>query len=271
MTSTGWLFVTAGVGRQNHFEAAQRLVRQIEKFELFDSCIILTNDLLLQIEPNYLRRFTEEELANSPGYGYYAWKPILAVHALEGGWGKVKGVFYLDAGSEALATPITKRRLEHLLTKAEKNGAVTYPSGSLELSYSKSLLIREFADLRIDDKTVQIQSGSWMLYGEIGRSIARTWLDLSERKDLIDDTYSSNENQLFIGSRHDQSILSLICKRFQIEPENQIPRFRDGYLKRIIFSNMYPFRSVRNRGGASDLNPFVAKLSEWMMHVAKLI
>ena len=44
-----WLFITAGLGSENFQDAALRLVKQAESFEVFDHCHAVLNDEILDI------------------------------------------------------------------------------------------------------------------------------------------------------------------------------------------------------------------------------
>lgn len=67
-------------------------------------------------------------------------------------------------------------------------------------------------------KTPQLQSGQLiMLVCDKTRNLVNTWYDIACNYHMIDDTPSIGKNlDCFIEHRHDQSILSLLAKKYDL-------------------------------------------------------
>jgi len=249
-----WIFVTAAVGKGNIAQAAERLVDQVKGLNLFRDCIVFDLNTLLEIEPDFFQKFNVTENDHSRGFGFYAWKPILAKAALSNFWGEVDGVFYLDAGCEILPTKHTRSRIRNFMFKAESIGAVIFSTGKSELAYTKKSVHALFPNLMPDGKSQQNMSGIWFLSGDIGGLFAEKWHLHSSEIVNLNDQISDKESGEFIEHRHDQSIFSLVSKDFGIEPEPIALRGLETGIKKYVFAWIGPVRLARNLSGKSDVS-----------------
>jgi len=245
------LFITAAIGSSDFHSAGQRIVSQASQFALFDQQICVTESDLVEICPQIFETFSEDELSIEYKYGFYSWKSSIAAAAMQGFWGNFDLVFYLDAGCELVPSFWNKRKLKQLMDSAEKTGIVAFAINTTERKYTKKLLLENMQASETSISSNQFQSGSWFLCGDIGRDFAFQWdQKVWESRKFIDESISPfGEDEQFIAHRHDQSVFSLLCKKFSIKPQLRNPPGPTDNFLRILINTKFPFWWARNRTG----------------------
>ena len=248
------VFVTVAIGDVKYLKAAKRLESQIGKLNLFDKVLILTEQELSQMAPHLNEWYSRDELINSPGYGYFAWKSavfpyISAIFPEE----KFITVMYLDAGCEVLPGRRSSRIFSKMLQFAETSGVVAFKIETPEALYTKKRVFHFFPSLEPTDMSGQFQGGSWILSGDKGNSIAKRWNQIVSLGPELTNDSIEDELPNFVSPRHDQSIFSLVLKENNISPWKRVPPYpRDNffsYLKGIRF----PFWWARNPSDVSTI------------------
>jgi hypothetical protein len=255
------LFITAGIDSDDLYLAAERLTVQVDQLNIFDKCVIVTERDLVEIAPWLFDWYSIEALKTSRGYGFYAWKAAIAQAAMNGYWGIAEVICYLDAGCEVLPGRRSKRLMLGWVHKAKNIGVVGFSSFAPEWKFTKSELLKLFPNSEIDVATDQFQSGTWLLSGPFGKSIADEWNLICSTSESMTNDKCEEEVPGFIAHRHDQSVFSLVLKKHSIKPE----RLLTPYPKNKFLANLTAIRSpiwaARNRSGNTLLPMYVRTLA----------
>jgi hypothetical protein len=256
------IFVTAAIGDSNLVSAASRLTNQIMSLGIFDKSIIITEEDLSEVCPWLLEWYSLEYLCASQGFGFYAWKAALSSHVFGSNWSENDLILYLDAGCEVLPGKRTVSILNNLAEKALLEGAVGFSSGCAEILYTKRAIWKSFPELDPQDWSDQFQSGTWLLAGVKGKHIADDWLQVVRSSPSMTNNELDGEVANFVAHRHDQSVLSLVFKKYGIAPEKiQPPYPRDTMLSRF-HALRYPIWAARNRTEKSIIDPITKAIAK---------
>lgn len=195
---------------------AERLVNLMKELDIFDKIILLTEQDLKNdpIFWNQHKTFIEN---NKRGYGYWVWKSYIIKKQLEI-LNDNDTLLYLDS---SIIFRASKDKFIDLFNIVKRD----YIIGSycrvkcLEYVWNKMDLI-ENLDMNHDAylNTRQRQAGSIMiLNNKKTRELIDNWYTLSSQYHFIDDTPSIIKNiSGFKEHRHDQSIYSLLTKKYNI-------------------------------------------------------
>ena len=169
------------------------------------------------------------------GYGYWIWKPYLIKKIFnEIEYGDI--VNYLDIGCHILKENTSKfNEYLNFIKKNDKwilpfqyhsnfnhnNKEIIFPT-RLEKEYTKGDLLHYFGvyDNKSFVETPQFWAGCFFLKKtEKSINFLEEWIDVFEKRfDLIDDGLSKVKNYSnFLENRHDQSVYSLLCKKYKLE------------------------------------------------------
>lgn len=211
MSST---FITFGGGGKNYIDACHRLVGQAKSLELFDNTIVYTDDYLKK-DVEFWKKHHQFIENNSKGYGYWLWKPYIVKKTLE----MMKDndiLMYLDSGCEI---DYRKKELFKKNFELVKTVNIIGSPTQVENKYNKMDLVLHL-DMLNDKylKTPQLQGGVWFMFVcDKTRNLVNTWYEIACNYHMIDDTPSINKNlDCFIDHRHDQSIFSLLTKKYDL-------------------------------------------------------
>jgi len=200
----------------NYIDAATRLANQVKELKLFDEIIVYTGYNLKE-DTEFWNKHSEFILNNRRGFGYWIWKSYIIKKTMEN-MNEGDILFFLDCGCEIEIEE--KEWLEYCIEKVKTDKIIgTYALGQLENKWNKMDLIEKLN--MNDDKylnNIQRQSGANMffIYKET-RDLVNEWYDLSCDYHNIDDSPSIKKNlETFIEHRHDQSVLSLLTKKYGI-------------------------------------------------------
>lgn len=196
----------------------ERIKKQAQDTGWFDRIILESPETIQNFHALH-GNFIEN---NKRGYGYWIWKPYIILRQLEE-MNDGDFLFYIDAGSTIV--PHMKHKLDAYIKVLEESNRpimtfndVTYP----EIKFQKMAVLKRFA---VEGKTLdqipdflnsqQVESGIFMCRKcEFTMQFVQLWLDLLLEDDyrLVTDEDSNEQLPEFIDHRHDQSILSIICK-----------------------------------------------------------
>lgn len=257
-------FLTFGGPTQNYHEAVERLCKQAKKFEIFDEIIGLT-EKDLQNDNEFWSKHKDFINSNSRGYGYWIWKPFIIKKTLE----KMNDndiLLFLDCGCE-LNYLAKNKFLEYLELVKTKKIMGTKPSSS-DYDYTKMDLIKFMnMEKNIEElKKKQMQSGVVLMLkcDDIVNLYNENYDICSNNYNLIDDSSSIEKNfDEFKENRHDQSVLSLLVKKYNLINYDLDPtdwgyynscnnyRVKQKYLK---YGIEYPIWTCRNKSGKSIID-----------------
>ena len=227
-------FLTFGTSGE-YEKRAKRIVNLIKKLNIFDKVLLLTEKDLKNdsIFWNQHGKFIKN---NKRGYGYWLWKSYIVKKHLEM-LDDNDILLYFDS---SIIFRTNKDKFIELFNIVERD----YIIGSycrrlcLEYVWNKMDLIEKL-DMNNDKflKTRQRQAGSIMiLNNEKTRELVDNWYLLSSQYHFIDDSKSKKKNRNgFKEHRHDQSIFSLLTKKYNIYSD--IDMFQ--------YLNLWPLRHSR--------------------------
>ena len=199
----------------------ERLRKQAQDTGWFDRIIIESPETI----QNFLALHEDFVKNNKRGYGYWIWKPYIILRQLnemnDGDF-----LFYTDSGSSIV--PHMKHKLDSYIKAMEESDKPVmtfcgsgYP-GYPEKKFQKMKLLKRFVS---DGKTLdqnpefmdspQIESGVFMCRKtNFSVEFVQLWLNLvlENNYNLVNDEDEFQQDENFIDHRHDQSILSILCK-----------------------------------------------------------
>jgi hypothetical protein len=211
-------FITFGAGGQNYYDAGNRLISQANNLQLFDKLIFYTDEHLKNDKEfwNQHYRFIEN---NTRGYGYWLWKSYIIKKTME----TMKNddvLLYLDCGCEI---DINKKEVIRDYLEYVKKEYVISTHTHIEREWTKMDLIKKLDML--DDKylnTQQHEAGVIFFFVcDETKNLINKWYDLACEYDNINDRPSLYKNlDCFQEHRHDQSIFSLLTKKYNLHSKN---------------------------------------------------
>jgi hypothetical protein len=254
--------ITAGLGSPNQEGAAMRIVESAKAMKVFERADAVLTDSLGKYAPEINSKYAEYLNSQTKGYGYFAWKPEIVWSALDGSFGDYEGVIWADAGCEVNPNFITRLRMQNFLRIAKNHGGFFYTLNTPENIYTKSWVLRKFGLEPKSEQSPQIQATWFILHGEKGRGIALDWLNSALESIEMLDTSSPIQEEVpeFIEHRFDQSLLSLIVKKYGLRITRYKPAAGNTGLKSQIRALVHPIWIARNRYPDSIIHPGIQKL-----------
>lgn len=232
-------FITFGANGPNYIEASNRLITQAHSLDLFNQIYLFTIDDLIA-DNNFWQTHSEFILNNNRGYGYWLWKPFIIKKTFDSlSDGDI--LLYLDAGCEIEINE--KQYLIDLINILDINNNNELIIGTIGCGFVKNwckidLIVRLNTHSYLD--TYQHQAGANLyIVNQTTRQFINEWYDICCDYHMIDDSLSIHkELDSFIEHRHDQSVFSLLSKKYNI--------FTTGLDYKCI-------KYIRNRTGISKL------------------
>jgi hypothetical protein len=200
----------------NYIDAAIRLANQVKDLNIFDEILLYTGDGLKE-DPEFWNKHEEFVTNNKKGFGYWLWKSYIIKKTID----KMNDediLFFLDCGCEIEIEE--KEWLEYCIEKVKTDKIVgTLATGQIENKWNKMDLIDKLE--MNDDKylnTTQRQGGANIYYiSNETRDFVNKWYELCCDYSNINDSPSIKKNlETFIEHRHDQSVFSLLTKKYSI-------------------------------------------------------
>ena len=207
-------------GNKKYYNSLNRIKEEAIKMNIFDDIFIFNeNDLLNFNEFNILSDNHKFILNNKRGYGYWIWKSFLVKKVLE----KIENddiIIYADAGCTLNYNGI-KRLHEYInIVKNSQYGILSFELTCLEKQYTKMDLFN-YLNMNNNENLnkYQLVGGIFILKkNENIIKLINEWYITSNIYNLINDSNSILKNDIsFIEHRHDQSIFSLLRKKYGTE------------------------------------------------------
>jgi len=213
-----YYFITFGAGGQNFYDAGNRLMDQANNLNLFDKLTFYTDENLKNDKTfwNQHSRFIEN---NRRGYGYWLWKSYLIKKTMETmNHGDV--LLYLDCGCEI---DINKKDIVRNYLEYVKKEYIISTHTHIERDWTKMDLIKKLDML--DDRYLNTQQHeAGVIFFFVCREtidLVNEWYKLACDYDNINDHPSIYKNlECFNEHRHDQSIFSLLTKKYNLHSKN---------------------------------------------------
>ena len=216
-------------------EAGSRLCNQATKINLFNKITFFT-DTFLQNDTEFWERHSNFVIKNKKGYGYWLWKPYLIKKTIETlNDGDI--LLYLDSGCEINSNK--RNEMINYFGMVKTNYIITSFTFTEKNWNKMDLILHLNANSSEFIETPQRQAGAQLLYVcDKTRRLVNEWYETACNYHLIDDSPSIAKNcDGFREHRHDQSIFSLLTKKYNIkntlniESIVEVIRNRSGHAK----------------------------------------
>lgn len=213
------IFLTFGDGSKGWRDARRRIVKEAVRSQAFEYVFGLSDKWLKNWRMDtYQFILNVENSSGKRGHGYWAWKPAALV------WADIMfpsyQIIYVDAGSHLnIESSTFMNDLEKWAQVSENLGGLAWQlPNNVEKFWTKMELVK-FLNPNSDTlESGQVQSGFIMIPPSKKRSfLLNDWLDitLSNNGLMINDELHINQIPAFIEHRHDQSIFSLLWKKYE--------------------------------------------------------
>jgi len=206
-------FITFG-SHDNYIDAAKRLVKQAKTLNIFTETILYTPEYL-QNNIDFWNAHSDFIDKNKRGYGYWLWKSFIIKKTMEN-MNNGDILLYLDCGCE-----LSCNRKNELLRCIDivKTDKIVGSTIAIESDWNKMDLLEKL-DMNKPQylNTAQRQGGTnlFLVCNET-RNLVHEWYTLACDYHNIDDSPSILKNlDTFREHRHDQSIFSLLTKKYNI-------------------------------------------------------
>ena len=215
--------ITFAAGSINYIEAGERLVKQGNNLKLFDKSILFTDKNLMN-DKIFWDKHSDFIKKNKRGFGYWLWKPYIilkTMNELENG----DILLYLDCGCEFIEN--NKDLIIKYFDYVKKDKIIGNEIKTLEGQFSKMDLI-DYLKLNNENilKSYQREAGANMFYvNDETKKLVEEWYNIGSEYNFIDDSSSKLKNiNGFKEHRHDQSIFSLLTKKYNIYSKQKITK-----------------------------------------------
>ena len=227
-------FITFG-SHANYIDAGNRLLNQANQLNIFTECRLYRGEHLLHSE--FWNQHQNFVINNPRGFGYWIWKPYIIKKNMEE-MNDGEALLYLDCGCE-----LDDKCKEELLNCIEivKNDKIMACPLIVhkEIDWTKMDLIMKIG---MDENNIMQRQGGAILFLVCPetRILVNEWYELCGDYHNVDDSPSIIPNaHNFSDHRHDQSIFSLLTKKYNL--------FSSHKLDDAIYY-------TRNRSGMSKIN-----------------
>jgi hypothetical protein len=207
-------FITFG-SHDNYIDAGYRLINQASDLKIFNNIKLYSKDDLKN-DNNFWSLHKNFIINNPRGFGYWIWKPYLIKKNMD----EMKNndiLLYLDCGCEIDVNE--KDYLIECIEIVKKDYIIgTFGKTLVENSCKMDLIMMLDMNKKIYLKSKMHQAGAnLILVCNETRKLINEWYELCCNYNLIDDSISNNINLIeFIEHRHDQSIYSLLTKKYNL-------------------------------------------------------
>lgn len=228
-------------------DALQRIQKQAKGFNLFYEIIVEDENTLMNNHKDFWEKHGNFILNNKRGYGYWLWKPYIINNLLQ----KIDEndiILYCDVGCE-----LNNKGLNNfykMLNVVTKKKIIGFSGCSNDIFYTKRDLSSKFnLNINILRKN-HLQAGCLLMQKcRFIEQLMSEWYENCEIYNNIDDTPSKIPNyNVFIDHRHDQSVLNMILKKY-----NLISNYYGDIFSPDIKRFSSPILYIRNKTGQSRL------------------
>jgi len=227
-----------GGGEQNYHDAAYRVSNEVKISNIFNEIVIFT-DKDLKSDTEFWEKNGNFIESNKRGYGYWLWKPYLIMKTLER-MNDNDILVYLDSGCEVANNENTYDSImKHINKCDEYNILYTYTEHD-EKTYTKMDLF-DYMNVKNNENILNStqNQATLIIIKKTPKTIelVKEWYTIGCNHHFIDDSASILPNApSFREHRHDQSIFSLLTKKYDMNDTNNS-------------FDAYPFLLSRKRNG----------------------
>ena len=231
------VFITFGAGGQNYYDAVERLTKQANNLNIFNKIIGYTDKDLME-DKAFWSQHSNFIQNNSRGYGYWLWKSYIIKKTMET-LNDDDILLYLDCGCEI---NIKTKNIILEYFKYIKKEYIIGTKTSIEKHWNKMDLLLHLDMLNDTYLNTPMHQAGAILFNvcDKTRELVNKWYELSSDYHNIDDSPSISTNlTCFNEHRHDQSIFSLLTKKYNL------------YSNHYCLFNCISY--MRNRSGISKI------------------
>ena len=242
-------FLSFGAPFDKYEHTVKRINDEAVKFGEFNSINIHTDKDIYEVCPHLLKNKEFIE-GNKRGYGFWIWKSALIKHYLYNVIDEGDILWYLDAGCQVNTSERSKTHYKRYLKHFQKHDCLRFEMHYVEKRWCKLDTFRLF--FPVDDyylDTGQLYGG---IIGIKNTSNMRKIFSEALKINLMDNHHHiTNDksripnNPVFGEHRHDQSILSLIFKKYGYFESGACIRDESWVVDER--NEHSPFRATRNR------------------------
>ena len=206
-------------GSFGYEKALKRIHNQALKSNFF-----LTIDLYNETNTPNIDIHREFISKNKRGYGYWLWKPLVILDMMNK-YEKDSIIIYADAGCEIIKTDSTVKLFNKYIedVKTHPSHILGFVIGYTECAWTKNDLFNYLDTTNNDKNSNQICAGiQILLNNERNKKLMEEWLHIMTINNYhyVDDSPSIIKNHIkFKEHRHDQSVFSLLRKKYGFCPE----------------------------------------------------
>ena len=191
----------------------ERITEQAKNLKCFDDIYSFGEE---DLDSNFLEKHRNFIESNNRGYGYWIWKPQVIKQVLE----KVQQnsiIVYADVGCTFDDKKINDLQ-NYIRELDDENGILAFQwDGDSESSWSKMDCINKIYPKGSESPQI-IATCIFIKKNKFSYKFICEWLNYCEQYHLLDDSESVAKNaENFKEHRHDQSIFSLLCKKYNIK------------------------------------------------------
>jgi hypothetical protein len=238
-------FITFAGGREEIIAAGKRLISQVKGLNIFDKTILYTH-IDLENDPifwdKHSKFITNSNITGKRGYGSWIWKPYIIMKTMK----LMKDgdvLLYLDAGCEV---DYNKKDIWNNKIDIVKKDLIVGSSIFTEKGWTKMDLIiyLNMLDGKYLNTPQRIASSILFLKCNKVFSLITEWYAIACKYNLIDDSPSIAENfSEFQAHRHDQSIFSLLTKKYNIYSEHSLRDAVNITRNKTGIPKLYPIKN----------------------------
>lgn len=237
--------ISFGIPFERWSRGRQRL-EILNKFEEVKSIKIISEKDLYEYCPE-IHKHKDFILKSKKGYGYYIWKMFLT-KKLMSFIPENDIIFYVDLGCSYNYNENSKKRFSDYCNYAYEHGSLFFKLRSIEKKFTKmDTYFRVFENDKTHLESKQMMGGVYFLKNiEQNKNIINEIIDLMTEKNYhyLDDSPSIIKNEIIFDShRHDQSITSLIVKKYNLYSINDETYWHPNWKNGIN----YPIMTTRTR------------------------
>jgi hypothetical protein len=217
-------------GNQSYYKSLNRIRNEAESFNIFDNIVIYNDENLKNDFPEFWSTHENFINNNSRGYGYWIWKSFLVLKTLES-MNENDILVYADAGCELNNNGINQLKEYFEIVNNSNYGILSFELIYPEKEWTKMDLFNELCMNTYEHlNSIQLMATSFILKKcDHTMKLVNEWYKYSSIYHLIDDSESNLKNDdMFCEHRHDQSIFSLIRKKYGTEiMVNEVDGYND--------------------------------------------
>jgi hypothetical protein len=207
-------------GSSGYEKALDRINRQATESNFFSTIDLYneTNTPGINLHNQFINK-------NKRGYGYWLWKPLVILDMMNK-YAKDSIIIYADAGCEIIKAESTVKLFNKYIedVKTHPSHILGFVNRYTECIWTKNDLFTYLDTTDMDKNSNQLWAGlQILLNNESNKKLMEEWLYIMTTNNYhyVDDSPSISKNYInFKEHRHDQSVISLLKKKYGFFPED---------------------------------------------------